>query len=107
MYMQRESMEVAAVQTVTDRQINIEQAHQLFVHMSNETTRATAKALGWEITRGSMEPCESCAVVKAKQKNVPKKSEHVQAVKPGERIYLDISSIKGEKEGPKVNPKRH
>jgi hypothetical protein len=57
--------------------------------------------------RLSMEPCESCAVGKAKQKNVPKKSEHISAVKPGKRIYLDISSIKGEKEGPKVNPKRH
>jgi hypothetical protein len=107
MYMQRDSMEVAAVQTVTHRQINIQKAHQLLGHMSNETTRATAKALAWELTKGSMEPCESCAVGKAKQKSVPKKSEHVQAVKPGERIYLDISSIKGEKEGPKVNPKRH
>jgi hypothetical protein len=31
MYMQRDSMEVAAVQTVTHRQINIEQAHQLLI----------------------------------------------------------------------------
>jgi hypothetical protein len=103
MYMHREGVEVAAIQAETHRKINIE---KVIGHMSNDTTRATAKALGWEITRGSMQICESCAVGKAKQKNVPKKSEHISAVKPGERIFLDISSVKGEKDGPKVNPNR-
>eukprot|EP00957_Ditylum_brightwellii_P038657 2922379-Ditylum_brightwellii.AAC.1 len=52
-----------------------------------------------------MSTCESCAVGKAKQKNVPKVSEHIKSDKPGERIFLDISTIKGEKDGPKVNVK--
>jgi hypothetical protein len=41
MYMQRDGMEVAAVQADTHRKINIEKAHQLLGHMSNETTGLT------------------------------------------------------------------
>jgi hypothetical protein len=106
MYMHRDGVEVVALQAETHRKINIEKAHQLLGRMSNDTTRATAKALGWEILGGSMQPCESCAVGKAKQNNVPKKSENISAVKPGERIYLDISSVKVEKDGPKVIPQK-
>eukprot|EP00957_Ditylum_brightwellii_P027534 2081534-Ditylum_brightwellii.AAC.1 len=54
-----------------------------------------------------MVPCKSCAVGKARQKNVPKSSKHIKATKPGERMFTDITTIKGEKNGPKVNPKRH
>eukprot|EP00957_Ditylum_brightwellii_P150615 11468005-Ditylum_brightwellii.AAC.1 len=43
--------------------------------------------------------CTSCTARKAKQKNVPKESEHVKADKPGARIFLDIAMIKGEKMG--------
>jgi hypothetical protein len=107
MYMHREGPEVNAIQAEAGQKINIEKAHQLMGHMSEDSTRATAMALGWEIVRGSLQPCESCTVGKAKQKNVPKKSNHIPAVKPGERLYLDMSSVKGEKDDPKVNPKRH
>eukprot|EP00957_Ditylum_brightwellii_P092529 7046653-Ditylum_brightwellii.AAC.1 len=55
----------------------------------------------------SFKPCKSCPVGKAKQKNAPKKSEHTKAKSPDKRIFLDIDTIKGEKNGPKVNPKRN
>jgi hypothetical protein len=39
-------MEVAAMQAETHQKITIDKAHQLLGHMSNDTTRATAKVLG-------------------------------------------------------------
>jgi len=52
-----------------------------------------------------MEPCEACAAAKAKQKNVPKVSDHVQSTENAGRVFLDIATVKSPKEGPKVrNP---
>ena len=73
--------------------MNFNEAHDKLGHMSNTLTKATAKQLGWQLI-GAIKPCESCAIAKAKQKNVPKKSEHQIATKNGERIFLDISSVK-------------
>eukprot|EP00957_Ditylum_brightwellii_P073664 5597242-Ditylum_brightwellii.AAC.1 len=53
-----------------------------------------------------MKTCEACAVGKARQKNVPKDSSHEHATKPGERIFIDITTIKGKKDGPEFNPKK-
>eukprot|EP00957_Ditylum_brightwellii_P030672 2324385-Ditylum_brightwellii.AAC.1 len=50
---------------------------------------------------------KACAVVKACQKNVPKSSKHIKATKPGEQVFTEIATIKGKKDGPKVNPKQH
>ena len=69
------------------------QAHERLGHMSSAHTKATAKQLGWTIT-GVVKPCEPCAIAKAKQKNVPKSSEHKVATVNGHRVFLDISSIK-------------
>ena len=52
------------------------------------------KALGWVIAPGKMAPCEHCARVKAKQKNVVKSSvSETKATKPGEQIYLYLSKV--------------
>ena len=40
-----------------------------------------------------MEPCSSCASGKTKQRCISKKSERVQASKPGKWWYHDISTI--------------
>eukprot|EP00957_Ditylum_brightwellii_P141865 10808247-Ditylum_brightwellii.AAC.1 len=53
-----------------------------------------------------MKPCESCAVGKARQKKAKKHSDHEKADRPGKQIFTDISTIKGTKNGPKVNTKR-
>ena len=53
-----------------------------------------SQALGWVITPGAMAPCEHCARVKPKQKNVVKSSKsESKATKPGERVYLDLSKV--------------
>jgi hypothetical protein len=58
--------------------------------------------MGITVTRGTLGPCNACTIAKAKQKNVPKKSKHKAATKTDERrIFLDISSVKTNKEGKK------
>eukprot|EP00957_Ditylum_brightwellii_P170740 12995910-Ditylum_brightwellii.AAC.1 len=80
------------------KKVNVDKAHALLGHSDKERTRTTAKHLGWIITRGKMKPCESCAVGKARQKNVKKQSNHEKADRPGKQIFTDISTIKGKKE---------
>jgi hypothetical protein len=58
--------------------------------------------MGIVITRGTLGPCDACTIAKAKQKNAPKVSEHKAATKTDERrIFLDISSVKSNKQGQK------
>ena len=54
-----------------------------------------------------MKVCEPCALGKAMQKNVPKVSIREKSAHPGQLIYLDIANIKGRKNGPKPNARRH
>ncbi len=84
--------EVSAVAVNTT--LNIDKAHRLLGHQSEEATRKTAKHLGWTITKGAMSPCLSCTIAKAKQKNTVKESKHEAAKSCGERIYTDIASVK-------------
>lgn len=74
--------------------MNIVKAHQLLGHKNEGTTRRTAKALGIQITRGSLPACEACAVSKAKQKNVSKKSKQGRVTIPLYMVHTDISTIK-------------
>jgi hypothetical protein len=57
--------------------------------------------MGW-ILSGQWKPCEACTIAKAKQKNVPKESEHAPARAGENRIFLDIATIKKVKGGPTV-----
>ena len=66
-------------------------AHEMLGHASEDTTRNTAKHLGWKLT-GKWNPCESCLIGKAKQKNVPKITED-PTKNPGEKLYYNISSV--------------
>jgi hypothetical protein len=52
--------------------MSMDKAHRLLGHISEETTRKTAKHLGWEIEKGTLNPCVSCTIGKAKQKNTAK-----------------------------------
>jgi hypothetical protein len=80
--------------SMTNIRMDILQAHRRLGHMNEDTTRKTAKELGWEIDPGSLQPCEACAVAKAQQKNVIKSSTRIKAEKPNERVFIDLASIK-------------
>ena len=76
MYMQRGETEVGIVGTDKVKKISEQVAHGRLGHMSSDESRHTMKLLGWELMRGyAKKPCESCAVGKAKQKNVTKLSD--------------------------------
>jgi len=55
-------------------------------------------ALGILITRGALKTCESCAISKARQKNVNEESTGEKAVEYNGRVYHDIATVKESKE---------
>jgi hypothetical protein len=75
-----------------ERIYDINHLHKLFGHCSQEMINKTIKMYGFK-SSGSFDTCKQCAIAKARQKNVNKHwlgSGNLQ----GERLYVDISSIK-------------
>ena len=94
MYMEPESeVAGAAIQKVKSG-ISINMAHDILGHADERRTRATAQHLGWKLSDEDMKTCGGCTAAKAKQKNVPKESTHIPASQNGERVFLDLSSVK-------------
>ena len=85
--------DINAASTDVGVRLNIEKVHRLLGHGDEESTRHTAKQLGWVITRGNMKPCLACAKAKAKQKNISKESTSPKATEPGGRVFLDLSKV--------------
>ena len=73
--------------------MNIEQAHAILGHSREGKTWQTAAALGILIARGALKTCESCAIAKAKQKNMNDESEGEKADKYNGRVYHDIHQL--------------
>ena len=61
-------------------------------HAGHHLMDATAKYYKVDLT-GKVNNCLSCYVEKIRQKNIPKKNED-KSQNPGERMYLDISSMR-------------
>jgi hypothetical protein len=64
---------------------------------SNDSAKKTADFYGWKTT-GDSNACEDCATAKARQNNL-KKTTETKSNLAGERLMIDISSIKGESFG--------
>ena len=77
--------------------ININNLHKILGHCGEVATRMTGKSFGYDVT-GDYKTCEACSVAKARQKNINKDWKG-GSITPGERLYVDISSIKGESYG--------
>jgi hypothetical protein len=69
--------------------LDINVAHGLLGHPDTRTVKAMAAKQGWTLT-GTVKPCGSCALAKARPKAVPK-STLTKAKSPRERLFLDIS----------------
>jgi hypothetical protein len=54
--------------------VNIKRAHECFGHTNEIATHKTAAQLGMELSWTEFATCESCAIGKAQQCNVPKES---------------------------------
>ena len=77
--------------------IDINNLHTILGHCGEATARMTGKAHGYDVV-GVFNPCEACSVGKARQKNINKEWKG-GSMTAGERLYVDISSIKGESYG--------
>jgi hypothetical protein len=91
--MKRRPLETAAIAPATYTQLNVQQAHGRLGHMSENSTRQAAKALGWKLAKGSMPPCENCAIGKGRQKNIPKDTGGPIASLTAPRAYLDCCTL--------------
>jgi hypothetical protein len=85
--------------------MNIEQAHAILGHSSEDITCKTAVALNIQITRGSLKTCEPCAIAKAKQMNVNSESEGAKAETFNGRVFHDIAIVKESKDDKKLGRK--
>ena len=66
--------------------------HKVTGHAGHHLMDATAKYYKVNLT-GKVNNCLSCPLEKIRQKNIPKKNED-KSSNPGERMYLDISSMR-------------
>ena len=71
--------------------------HQVARHAGQQLMTDTVKYYGVHVM-GVVMKCLSCSLEKIRQKNIPKKNENT-VMKPVERMYLDISSMKDERIG--------
>ena len=91
---QRESEmgNVAAEGNNNKTTMTFQQVHNRLGHMSDTTTRETAKQLGLHIRKTQTFPCTACAAGKAKQKNI-KQAETTKQKIGQQQAYLDIATI--------------
>ena len=82
------------------KSIPIWKFHQMTGHTGEYLMKTTADYMGLKLT-GKLKPCETCAQVKIRQANVPKKKEKQVPSRPGYRLFIDISSFKHESMGGK------
>ncbi|KAI2508276.1 PIF1-like helicase [Fragilaria crotonensis] len=83
--------DIEAVHSLTTKPVtlDINIAHGLLGHPDTRTVKAMAVRQNWTLT-GTVQPCGSCALAKARAKAVPK-TTMTKAKLPGERLFLDIS----------------
>ena len=79
------------------KQTDFIKIHQQLGHPGEDMTRATGLKLGLRM-KGSMHHCEGCGLGKMKQKNINKELV-ARAKSVGERMFMDISSIKHKSAG--------
>jgi hypothetical protein len=72
--------------------IDINVLHSVLGHPSQDITKQTAQYYGWKIT-GTFKPCSNCQTAKSKQNSVMKESGKKSMI-PGERLFIDTSSVK-------------
>jgi hypothetical protein len=66
--------------------------HKTCFHCGSDRLEKTAKIHGFKLI-GEFNTCGECAISKARQKKVKKEWKGGSQI-PGERLYIDISSIK-------------
>jgi hypothetical protein len=81
----------AMINVEHNKGIDINVFHEMMSHCGVDKLQKAADIHGLKLT-GKPTICENCALAKARQKNVNKEWKGSSKI-PGERIYLDISSV--------------
>jgi hypothetical protein len=81
----------------SSKSIDVNKFHEMMGHCGLNCLRKTAQVHGLNL-KGDFKVCKDCAVAKARQKNLNKDWKGGSQV-PGERVYLDMSSIRDESYG--------
>jgi hypothetical protein len=79
------------------KEIDVNKFHEMIGHCGVDRLKKTANIHGLKL-KGEFKICEDFALAKERQRNVNKNWKGRSQL-PGERVYLDISSIKGERYG--------
>jgi hypothetical protein len=79
------------------KSIDVNKFHEMIGHYGLDCLKKTAQVHGLKL-KGDFKVCEDCTVAKARQKNLNKDWKGGSQVS-GERVYLDISSIRDESYG--------
>ncbi len=72
-----------------------EDAHKRLGHPGKNKLIGTSDRLKWTLTKQTADDCSDCLVGKAKRMKLNKQSENQSKV-PGERLMIDISSVKAK-----------
>eukprot|EP00957_Ditylum_brightwellii_P181304 13811471-Ditylum_brightwellii.AAC.1 len=91
-------MELNAEATNKGIMMTLFKTQRLLEHGIIDQTHQTAKVLGWKVNRG-LKVCKAHTEAKTKQKFFSKHSDHDVSKECGEHFFLDISTIKGKKDG--------
>jgi hypothetical protein len=79
------------------KSVDVNKFHEMIGHCGLDCLKKTAQVHGLKL-KGDFKVCKDCAVAKARQKNLNKDWKGGSQVS-GERVYLDISSIRYESYG--------
>jgi hypothetical protein len=78
-------------------EIDVNKFQEMIGHCGVDRLKNTANIHGLKL-KGEFKVCEDCALAKVRQRNVNKEWKGGSQV-PGERVYLDITSITGKSYG--------
>ncbi len=79
----------ALVMPARNKKCDVQLAHNLLRHVCEAIVWESAKFYGWML-KNKMTNCDSCAMAKSRQKNVPK-AAMTKSKTPGERLFINIS----------------
>ena len=94
LYMNRMSNKIACPSITWRGPWSINNAHEQLGHPGKDVTSKIVKGLNLNVQPVPMGTCWVCTVAKAKQKNVMQFSLHEHSQIPGERMFLDLSSVR-------------
>jgi hypothetical protein len=96
-YLDSPTAYVAENKLDSGKSVDMNKFHEMIGHCGLDCLKKTAQVHGLKL-KGDFKVCKDCAVAKARQKNLNKDWKDGSQVS-GERVYLDISSIRDESYG--------